>query len=92
MVSSPQPQSVEPRLAIIIVNYQGWPDVARLCGTLALSPEVRSGVCEVIVVVNASDGPIPAEIAASTSKIRLILRPDNGGFALGVQIHIARCR
>ncbi len=85
MVSSQQATtSLDPRLAIIIVNYQGWPDVARLCRTLAAGPEVRSGLCEVIVVDNASDGPIPPEFSNSDLNTRLILRPDNGGFALGV--------
>ena len=73
-----------PRLTVVIVNYNGWDDVVRLLVTLASTPEVRAGQCEVIIVDNASDGPIPTELASPPPGVRLIVRPDNGGFAVGV--------
>ena len=73
-----------PWLTIVIVNYNGWDDVARLAGTLANAPEVASGACEVIVVDNASDGSIPSELLPPAFGVRLILRDNNGGFAVGV--------
>jgi GT2 family glycosyltransferase len=72
------------RLTIIIVNYESWPDVVRLVSDLRDEPEVRSGECEVVVVDNASRGPIPAELRGGVPGVRLIARPDNGGFAVGV--------
>jgi GT2 family glycosyltransferase len=71
-------------LTIIIVNYESWPDVVRLSWSLRDEPEFRSGDCEVLVVDNASRGPVPAELDASGGGLRLIARPDNGGFAVGV--------
>ena len=84
--SSPHPlaSSSSPRLTVVIVNYDGWPDVSRLVATLADTLEVRSGTCEVVVVDNASRGPVPADLASPPPGVRLILRPDNGGFAVGV--------
>jgi N-acetylglucosaminyl-diphospho-decaprenol L-rhamnosyltransferase len=84
--SSPHPlaPSGTPRLTVVIVNFEGWPDVSRLVSSLAEAPEVRSGVCEIIVVDNASRGPVPDFFAAAPIGVRLILRPDNGGFAVGV--------
>lgn len=84
--SSPHPlaSSGLPRLTVVIVNYDAWPDVSRLVATLAETPEVRSGRCDVIVVDNASRGPVPSEFASPRRGVRLILRPDNGGFAVGV--------
>jgi GT2 family glycosyltransferase len=38
----------------------------------------------VIVVDNASHGPVPPAIAASQPGLHLIARPENGGFAVGV--------
>jgi N-acetylglucosaminyl-diphospho-decaprenol L-rhamnosyltransferase len=71
-----------PRVTAIIVNYNSWPDVARLAAALAQSPEVAAGLCEVVVVDNASDAPPPPGLPAPG--VRLILRGDNGGFAAGV--------
>ncbi len=73
-----------PRLTIVIVNYESWADTIRLLGSLASEPEVHSGVCEVVVVDNASSGPVPTELSDPRPGIRLIARTDNGGFAAGV--------
>ena len=83
---SPDPLASDsaPRLTVVIVNYEGWPDVSRLVATLAGCPEVRSGACEIVVVDNASRGPVPDDLASPPVGVRLILRPDNGGFAVGV--------
>jgi GT2 family glycosyltransferase len=71
-------------LTIIIVNYESWPDIVRLLDSLRDEPELRSGACEVVVVDNASRGRIPAELDDLPTGCRLLLRPDNGGFAVGV--------
>jgi GT2 family glycosyltransferase len=71
-------------LTIIIVNYETWPDVVRLVGSLRDEPELGRGACEVVVVDNASRGPIPAELRDEPTGVRLFARPDNGGFAVGV--------
>jgi len=73
-----------PRLAAVIVNYRSWPDVVRLASELASAPEVAAGLAEVVVVDNASGDPIPPEFQGRTTGLRLIARPDNGGFAVGV--------
>jgi N-acetylglucosaminyl-diphospho-decaprenol L-rhamnosyltransferase len=73
-----------PRLTIVIVNYESWADTVRLLGSLAIEPEVHGGACEVVVVDNASRGPVPAELSNPRQGIRLIARTDNGGFAAGV--------
>jgi GT2 family glycosyltransferase len=68
----------------VIVNYNAWPDVATLVEVLANSAEVSDGLCEVVVVDNASDGPVPAALASPRPGFRLIARRENGGFAVGV--------
>lgn len=75
---------IDPRLSVVIVNYNGWDDVLRLLKILSRSPEVAAGHCEVIVVDNASEGPIPSELEPPPPGARLIARHDNGGFAAGV--------
>ncbi len=72
------------RLTIVIVNYESWPETDRLAGMLLAEPEAVSGTCEVVVVDNASRGSIPAGLADPRPGLRLIVRPDNGGFAAGV--------
>jgi GT2 family glycosyltransferase len=73
-------------LTVIIVNYQSWPDVVRLVAALAVTTEVIEGICEVVVVDNASTGPIPDALAGPCRwpGVRLVTRSDNGGFAVGV--------
>jgi GT2 family glycosyltransferase len=71
-------------LTILIVNYESWPDVVRLARSLRDEAEHRAGDAEVVVVDNASQGPIPAELAALPRRLRVVARPDNGGFAVGV--------
>jgi N-acetylglucosaminyl-diphospho-decaprenol L-rhamnosyltransferase len=75
-----------PWLTVVIVNYNGWTDVCRLAGTLAATPEVASGAAEVVVIDNASPGPIAAEVLPllTTPGLRLLVRDDNGGFSAGV--------
>jgi len=75
-----------PGVSVVIVNYRSWGDVATLVGSLARSPRVASGFCEVLVVDNASGQPIPAALRTSTPGVRLILRPSNGGFSSGVNV------
>ncbi len=73
-----------PVLSAVIVNYGSWPDVVRLVDSLAGSPEVGSGACEVVVVDNASPGPVPPEMLAPRAGVRLVARRENGGFSAGV--------
>jgi N-acetylglucosaminyl-diphospho-decaprenol L-rhamnosyltransferase len=76
--------AIAPLLTAVVVNYNAWPDVAALVSALAVSPEVVSGLCEVVVVDNASSGPVPATLRTPPKGVRLIARGDNGGFAVGV--------
>lgn len=73
-----------PLVTAVIVNYNAWSDVSALVGSLADSPEVAQGLCEVVVVDNASEGPIPSAFRSDRKGVRLIARGDNGGFAVGV--------
>jgi len=73
-----------PKLTVVIVNYNAWDDVGRLVETLAVTSEVGSGLCQIVVVDNASDGPGPGDLAAGRPGVRLITRGENGGFAAGV--------
>lgn len=82
--SSSDASSGRPRLAVVIVNYRSWGDVATLVGSLAGSPLVGSGACEIVVVDNASGRPVPAALRGPKPGVRLILRADNGGFSRGV--------
>lgn len=81
---SPTPGATGPLLTAVVVNYNAWPDVCRLVAALAASPEVAGGVCEVVVVDNASAGPVPPPLRTPAPGVRLIARQENGGFAVGV--------
>ncbi len=70
----------------MIVNYQSWPDVAVLVDSLAKSPAVGSGACEILVVDNASAQPIPASLLEPRSGLRLLLQDENAGFSSGVNV------
>ncbi len=85
MVETPrQSAPAGPRLTVVVVNYDGWPDVLGLLGRLACEPEFLSGACRVAVVDNASPSPVPDADVLRSPGLRLVLRPDNGGFAVGV--------
>jgi N-acetylglucosaminyl-diphospho-decaprenol L-rhamnosyltransferase len=71
-------------LTVIMVNYESWPDVLRLTASLMAEPEFLSGQCQVIVVDNASSGSMPQPLALSHPGLRVVARPENGGFAAGV--------
>jgi GT2 family glycosyltransferase len=71
-------------LTVIIVNYETWPDVLRLTATLAAEPELVSGAAQVIVVDNASTGSILDSFELLRPGVRVLFRPENGGFAAGV--------
>ncbi|RUL85739.1 glycosyltransferase [Tautonia sociabilis] len=72
-----------PALAVVIVNFNSWPDTARLVAEIAGGIDPALGRCEVVVVDNASDDPPPALLGLLPG-VRLICRPDNAGFAAGV--------
>jgi GT2 family glycosyltransferase len=71
-------------LSVIIICHNEWPDIHRLLGTLVRTPEVASGIADVVVVDNDSQGPIPSELLEPTPGVRLVARTENGGFAAGV--------
>ncbi|MBV8488102.1 MAG: glycosyltransferase family 2 protein [Planctomycetaceae bacterium] len=74
-----------PRLTAILVNYNGWPDVVRVVTTLSTEPEFHQGRLHVVVVDNASQGPVPEPLLRDPPPgLKLLLRPENGGFAVGV--------
>jgi GT2 family glycosyltransferase len=81
-----------PRLTIIIVNHDSWPDVLRLSASLTSQSECTSGQCQIVIVDNASAGPVPAALSGIRPGQRVIARPENGGFAAGVNAgwHFAR--
>jgi GT2 family glycosyltransferase len=75
----------QPRLAVILVNYNGWADVQRLVRLLRAEPEFDSGLLQIVVVDNASPDPVPpALMHLRSAGLNVLLRPDNGGFAVGV--------
>jgi len=82
--TDPMTAPAAPTLAVVIVNFNSWSDTSRLVRGLAGEAAVASGHCEVVVVDNASDGPIPPELANPAANVRLIPRARNGGFAAGV--------
>jgi N-acetylglucosaminyl-diphospho-decaprenol L-rhamnosyltransferase len=82
---SPGHADESPAVTIIIVNYESWPDITRLLATLLVEPVFRSGQLEIVVVDNASQAPIPERLSLSPPPgLRIVARPDNGGFAVGV--------
>ena len=68
----------------MIVNYNAWEDVRGLVSSLCGSPEVASGLARVVVVDNASPDPMPDDFLPLPFGAELSVRPDNGGFAVGV--------
>ena len=78
------PHRLPSRLTVVIVNYNGWSDVLALLEKLGDEPEIRSGVCRIVVVDNGSSEPAPSSPAPRGPGVDLVLRPDNGGFAVGV--------
>jgi N-acetylglucosaminyl-diphospho-decaprenol L-rhamnosyltransferase len=74
----------QPRLTVIIVNHESWSDVLELTRALAVEPEFSSGRTGIVVVDNASRGNLPEAISVHRIGQKVIFRPDNGGFAAGV--------
>jgi N-acetylglucosaminyl-diphospho-decaprenol L-rhamnosyltransferase len=72
------------RLTVIVVNHESWPDAVRLTASLVAEPEFSSGQCRIVVVDNASRGPIPSALLNPPSGLRLVVRSQNEGFAAGV--------
>lgn len=72
-----------------MVNHESWPDALRLARELEAEPELDQGPCEIVIIDNASRGPIPEPLAIPHTGLRVIKRHDNGGFAVGVN---AGCR
>ncbi len=81
---NPSPDSTS--LSVVIVNYRSWPDVLTLVSTLTESPAVVSGTAEILIVDNASNEPVPPELLDRQPGVRLLLQPENQGFAAGVNV------
>ncbi len=81
---SQPPVRPSPLVTAVIVNDNSWPDIIRLVASLTAAPAVASGACEVVVVDNASQGPVPAEFTRPRPGVRFIARRESGGFAVGV--------
>ncbi len=84
-----------PRLSILVVNYESWTDAARLADSLAVEPEFQPHLCNLIIIDNDSQSPIPDSLKTPRPGIQIILRPNNGGFAVGVNTgwrHAAQSR
>lgn len=81
-------------LAVVIVNYNSWPDVERLAAELGPAPEVVEGRARVVVVDNASPDPMPETLRGPSlpGGVTLIARAENGGFAVGVNAGWAAAR
>ncbi|MEW4567449.1 glycosyltransferase [Tautonia sp. JC769] len=79
----PTPPAPTPTLAIVIVNFNSWPDCELLVEAMAAALSRSDGRCELILVDNASDDPPPPGLRGRPG-IRVLLRPDNAGFAAGV--------
>jgi GT2 family glycosyltransferase len=71
-------------LTVIIVNHESWSDVLELTRALEAQPEFSSGRCGIVVVDNASQAELPEAFSVHRVGQRVIFRPDNGGFAAGV--------
>ena len=79
-----QPKSLTaPTLAIVIVNFNSWPDSQRLVKALTSSGDSTDDPVEVILVDNASEDPPPPGLSRR-SRVLVIPRSDNAGFAAGV--------
>ncbi len=80
----PTPPAARPKLAVVIVNYNSWPDVERLVSALGAADEVRDGRARVLIVDNASPDPMPETLRSLPAGVERIARAENGGFAVGV--------
>ena len=72
-----------PKLSVVIVNYDSWPDVLRLVDTLTKAEDFTKGLFEIIVVDNCSPVGIPAS-RPHRDNLFWVDQPTNGGFASGV--------
>jgi N-acetylglucosaminyl-diphospho-decaprenol L-rhamnosyltransferase len=80
------------RLAVVIVNYNSWPDIERLVADLGVAAEVPGGRAEILIVDNASPDPMPLSLRSLPTGVTLIARAENGGFAVGVNAGWAAAR
>ena len=71
---------------MVVVNYNSWPDVAALVAVLAGTAEVAAGVCEVVVVDNASDGPVPPALLEPPPGVRLVPQARNKPVVINIRL------
>jgi len=72
-----------PKVSVVIVNYEAWPETTRLVDSLCATPAFAGGEAEIIVVDNQSPGGIPPD-RSQAAGLTWIDHPANGGFAAGV--------
>ncbi len=78
-------RSTKPRLTIIIVNHESWPETTSLVETLMSSRSFRDESSEIVVVDNASRSSVPNSVAEPRRpNLQILLCSENGGFAAGV--------
>lgn len=76
-------------IAVLIVNYRGYDDLDRCLDSLASQLRAND---EVIVVDNESDGEQLASVTQKHSFVVAIPRPDNLGFAAGINLAARHAR
>lgn len=76
---------MEPRVGIVILNWNGWQDTVECLDSLR---GLTYSNYEVIVVDNASTNDSVAQIRGRFPEIRIIESPENGGFSKGNNLGI----
>jgi GT2 family glycosyltransferase len=76
-------QTAAPKVSVVIVNYEAWPETTRLVESLCATEAFVGGDAEIIVVDNHSPSGIPADRRQAFG-LKWIDHPANGGFAAGV--------
>lgn len=78
------PPPNQPRLSIVIINYQSWNDTAQVVQQLAASPQLATGQAEITIIDNHSRAhPLAARLRAMPG-VNLRRWSRNRGFARAV--------
>lgn len=81
-----------PLASIVIVSYNGWPDLERCLTALARDPFCAGASCEILLLDNgSSDGS--ADLAATAfPHVRVLTSPTNLGFGAGNNLAAGHAR
>ena len=79
-----------PEVSIVIVSYNGR-ELLRRC-LASIFAHLREATFEVVVVDNASRDGTPEMVRSAFPQVTLVCRPDNAGFARGVNEGVAVAR